>query len=366
VKTSRFSFDLPEELIAQEPAADRESARLLVLDRASGSITHSSVRDLAEWIEPGTLVVLNDTRVRKARLIGESASGKRVELLLLERLADGTWKAITGGLRRRDSGKPLRFAEGVAAALVGAEGAPATRSADRCRAEGAPATRSADRCRAGGDERVVRFEPPVDEAYLERRGHVPLPPYIRRADTGADAERYQTVFARRMGSAAAPTAGLHFTTRLLGELEGKGVRTAYITLHVGLGTFLPIRSEDIDRHVMHEEAYSIGQRAKAEVDAAKVEGRTVLAVGTTVVRTLESAWDGQGLRAGEGRTRLFITPGYEFRVVDRLFTNFHTPGSSLLVLVSAFAGLDRILEAYRQAVEQRYRFFSYGDAMLIR
>jgi S-adenosylmethionine:tRNA ribosyltransferase-isomerase len=338
VKTSRFSFELPPELIAQEPAPDREAARLLVLDRATGRVEHSSVRDLAARIEPGTLVVLNDSRVRKARLIGESASGRRVELLLLERLPDGTWKAIAGGLRRRDSSKPLRFAEGVAAALVGAE----------------------------GDERVVRFEPPVDEAYLERRGHVPLPPYIRRADTGADAERYQTVFARRTGSAAAPTAGLHFTARLLGELEGKGVRTAYITLHVGLGTFLPIRSEGIEGHVMHEEAYSIGQRAKAEVEAAKGEGRPVLAVGTTVVRTLESAWDGQGLREGEGRTRLFITPGYEFRVVDRLFTNFHTPGSSLLVLVSAFAGLDRILEAYRQAVEQRYRFFSYGDAMLIR
>ncbi len=183
MKTSRFSFDLPPELIAQEPAADRESARLLVLDRATGRIEHASVRDLAAWIEPGTLVVLNDTRVRKARLIGESASGGRAELLLLEQRSDGTWKAITGGLRRRDSSKPLRFAEGVAAALVGAD----------------------------GEERLVRFDPPVDEAYLERRGHVPLPPYIRRADTGADAERYQTVFARRVGSAAAPTAGLHFT-----------------------------------------------------------------------------------------------------------------------------------------------------------
>ena len=337
MKTSRFSFELPDELIAQEPAADREAARLLVLDRATGRIEHSAVRDLAEWIEPGTLVVLNDTRVRKARLIGESASGRRVELLLLERMPDGTWKAIAGGLSRRGLGEPLRFAEDVAAALVGAE----------------------------GEERRVRFDPPVDEVYLERRGHVPLPPYIRRADTGADAERYQTVFARRTGSAAAPTAGLHFTGRLLEELGRRGVRTAYVTLHVGLGTFLPIRTKDIEGHVMHEEAYSIGQTVKAEVEGAKAEGRKVLAVGTTVVRTLESAWDGAGLREGEGRTRLYITPGYEFRVVDRLFTNFHTPGSSLLVLVSAFAGLERVLEAYRRAVEQRYRFFSYGDAMLI-
>jgi len=338
VKTSRFSFSLPEELIAQEPAPERESARLLVLDRATGRVEHSSVRDLAAWIEPGTLVVLNDTRVRKARLIGESAAGRRVELLLLERRGDGCWKALTGGLRRRDVGQPIRLPEGVAAALVGTE----------------------------GDERVFRFDPPVDEAYLERRGHVPLPPYIRRADTGADAERYQTVFARRTGSAAAPTAGLHFTGRLLAELEGKGVRTAYITLHVGLGTFLPIRSEDIEDHVMHEEVFTVPAGARAEVEAAKTEGRKVLAVGTTVVRALESAWDGAGMREGEGRTRLFITPGYRFQVVDRLFTNFHTPGSSLLVLVSAFAGLDRILEAYRQAVEQQYRFFSYGDAMLIK
>jgi S-adenosylmethionine:tRNA ribosyltransferase-isomerase len=339
VKTSRFSFDLPEELIAQEPAADREAARLLVLDRASGRIEHSSVRDLAAWIEPGTLVVLNDTRVRKARLIGESASGKRVELLLLERLADGTWKALAGGLRRREVGKPLRFADGTAATLVG---------------------------EAGEEERVVRFDPPVDEAYLERRGHVPLPPYIRRADTARDTERYQTVFARRTGSAAAPTAGLHFTARLLSELERRGVRTAYVTLHVGLGTFLPIRSDDIESHAMHEEAYGVSAETRAAVEAAKAEGRPVLAVGTTVVRTLESAWDGAALREGEGKTRLYITPGYQFKVVDRLFTNFHTPGSSLLVLVSAFAGLDRILEAYREAVAHRYRFFSYGDAMLIR
>jgi S-adenosylmethionine:tRNA ribosyltransferase-isomerase len=351
VKTSRFSFDLPPELIAQEPAADREAARLLVLDRANGRVEHTSVRDLAGWIEPGTLVVLNDTRVRKARLIGESASGGRAELLLLEKRDDGCWKALTGGLRRRDLRQPLRLPEGVAATLVGAEGAPATRSAARCRAE--------------GGECVVRFDPPIDEAYLERRGHVPLPPYIRRADTGADVERYQTVFARRTGSAAAPTAGLHFSGRLLAELVAKGVHTTYVTLHVGLGTFLPIRSEDIEGHVMHEEAYTVAPEAKTAVESAKAEGRKVLAVGTTVVRTLESAWDGSCLQGGEGRTRLFITPGYDFKIVDRLFTNFHTPGSSLLVLVSAFAGLDLILEAYRRAVDQRYRFFSYGDAMLI-
>jgi S-adenosylmethionine:tRNA ribosyltransferase-isomerase len=344
VKTSRFSFDLPEELIAQEPAADRDAARLLVLDRATGRIVHATVRDLASWIEPGTLVVLNDTRVRKARLIGETASGKRVELLLLERLTVDTWTTITGGLRRRGIGQSVRLPEHVAAEVVGEAGSDA----------------------AEGEERLVRFEPAVDEAYLERRGHVPLPPYIRRADTEADAERYQTVFARRTGSAAAPTAGLHFTARLLAELAAKGVQTAYVTLHVGLGTFLPIRTDEIEGHVMHEEAFTISTDTKAAVEGAKAEGRTVMAVGTTVVRTLESAWNGGSLREGEGRTRLYITPGYEFKVVDRLFTNFHTPGSSLLVLVSAFAGLERILGAYREAVERRYRFFSYGDAMLIR
>jgi S-adenosylmethionine:tRNA ribosyltransferase-isomerase len=359
VKTSRFSFDLPEELIAQEPAVDREAARLLVLDRATGRIEHATVRNLASWIEPGTLVVLNDTRVRKARLIGESASGKRVELLLLERLPDGTWKALTGGIRRRDSRQSVRLPEGVAAVLSQAAPRPAVG------AEGALAAPLPGR-RAECEERLVRFDPPVDEAYLERRGHVPLPPYIRRADTEADVERYQTVFARRTGSAAAPTAGLHFTARLLAELAAKGVRTAYVTLHVGLGTFLPIRSEDIEGHLMHEEAYTIPAAAKAEVEAAVAGGRTVLAVGTTVVRTLETAWDGTHLREGEGRTRLYITPGYRFRVVDQLFTNFHTPGSSLLVLVSAFAGLDPTLGAYREAVARRYRFFSYGDAMLIR
>jgi S-adenosylmethionine:tRNA ribosyltransferase-isomerase len=323
VKTRDFSFDLPPELIAQQPAADRSSARLLVLDRASGGVQHSVVRELARWVEPGTLVVFNDTRVRRARLLAG-----RGELLLLERLDGRTWRVL-----RRGRGKLVELPDGVTATV---------------------------------DGEVARFDPPIDEAWIERHGHVPLPPYIRRADNPSDAERYQTVFARQLGSAAAPTAGLHFTPELLAGLEAAGARLAWVTLHVGLGTFLPIRSEEVEDHPMHEESYSVPARTAAEAGSALAEGRPVLAVGTTVVRTLESAWDGAGLRAGEGRTRLFIRPGSRFNVVSMLFTNFHTPESSLLVLVSAFAGRERILDAYRQAVAARYRFFSYGDAMLIR
>ena len=339
MKTSAFSFDLPEDLIAQQPAPDRESARLLVLDRATGGTTDSSVRDLPRWIEPGTLVVLNDTRVRKARLFAESAGGGSVEFLLLEERGPGLWEALAGRTRRMKPGKAYTFPGGV-----------------RGRVEEL----------VQGDTHLVRFDPPIDEAYLERHGHVPLPPYIHRPDAPADQERYQTVFSRVMGSAAAPTAGLHFTHHLLDTLRGSGADVACVTLHVGLGTFLPIRAENIEDHVMHEERFAIPGRTKELVDRAVRASRPVLAVGTTVVRTLESAWAEEGLREGEGRTRAYITPGHTFRVVNKLFTNFHTPGSSLLVLVSAFAGRERVLAAYAQAVVKKYRFFSYGDAMLIR
>jgi S-adenosylmethionine:tRNA ribosyltransferase-isomerase len=338
VKTSLFSFDLPEDLIAQEPAVERESARLLVLDRATGASSDSTVRDLAPWIAPGTVVVLNDTRVRKARLFAESPGGGRMEILLLARRGPDLWEALAGRARRLKHGKVLRFPGGVMGIIEEAE----------------------------GETRLVRFDPPIDETWLEKHGHVPLPPYIRRPDTSADQERYQTVFSRVHGSAAAPTAGLHFTARLLEELKGRGVEVAWVTLHVGLGTFLPIRTDEIEDHGMHEERYWIPRATKDLVDAAKIAGRPVLAVGTTVVRTLESAWTDQGLREGEGSTRIYITPGFSFRVVDRLFTNFHTPRSSLLVLVSAFAGRELILKTYAEAVQKRYRFFSYGDAMLIR
>jgi S-adenosylmethionine:tRNA ribosyltransferase-isomerase len=219
---------------------------------------------------------------------------------------------------------------------------------------------------ANGEKRLVRFDPPIDDEWLEKHGHVPLPPYIRRVDTPADEEHYQTIFARAMGSAAAPTAGLHFTQRVLDDLKNRGVHTAWVTLHVGLGTFLPIRTDEIEQHAMHEESFAVPRTTKDLVDAALRDGRQILAVGTTVVRTLESAWTEAGLREGEGRTSIYITPGHRFKVVNMLFTNFHTPGSSLLVLVSAFAGRDLILRTYAEAIGKRYRFFSYGDAMLIK
>jgi S-adenosylmethionine:tRNA ribosyltransferase-isomerase len=338
VKTSRFSFDLPDELIAQVPAADREAARLLVLDRSSGALSHSSVKDLAGLVEPGTVVVLNDTRVRKARLFCTRPGGRAAEIILLQRNEEDLWEAITGRAGRLKPGAVFEFPEGVSAVLE----------------------------RSEGETRFFRFSPAIDDEWLQRNGHVPLPPYIRRPDARADEERYQTVYARALGSAAAPTAGLHLTQHLLDELQARGVQTTKVTLHVGLGTFQPIRAENIEDHRMHEEAYCVPAATKLLVDAAVREGRPVLAVGTTVVRTLESAWGKEGLREGEGRTSLFITPGYPFKVVSRLFTNFHTPGSSLLVLVSAFAGTERILESYGEAVRAGYRFFSYGDAMLIR
>jgi S-adenosylmethionine:tRNA ribosyltransferase-isomerase len=338
VKTSQFSFELPQELVAQFPAEDREAARLLVLDRATGTTHDSSVRSLADWIDPGMLVVLNDTRVRKARLMAEGPGGKRMEFLLLARREATLWEALAGRARRLKPGMLLRFPGGVTGTIEG----------------------EAD------ETRLIRFDSAIDDRWLENHGHVPLPPYIRREDTPLDDERYQTVFSRVSGSAAAPTAGLHFTTRLLDELRGRGAHVAWVTLHVGLGTFLPIRTEEVEDHRMHEEIFAVPRATKDAVDSAMEDGRPVLAVGTTVVRALESAWTDSGLREGEDRTRIYLTPGYAFRVVKRIFTNFHTPGSSLLVLVSAFAGRELILQTYKKAIQKRYRFFSYGDAMLIR
>ena len=338
MKTSLFSFDLPEELIAQEPAADRDSARLLVLDRKTRTISDSTVAELAQWLDPGTVLVLNDTRVRKARLFGTSVGGGRTEFLLLNRLEPTLWETLAGRAKRLTPGKAFRFPGNVTGTIEGTT----------------------------GEKRLVRFDAPIDDAWLERHGHVPLPPYIKREDTPDDDERYQTIYARAMGSAAAPTAGLHFTKRVFDELNARGIYTAWVTLHVGLGTFLPIRTDEIEKHAMHEELFAVPAPTKALVDAAVRDGRGVVAVGTTVVRTLESAWTEAGLREGEGRTSIYITPGHRFKVVSTLFTNFHTPGSSLLVLVSAFAGRELILKTYAEAIKKRYRFFSYGDAMLIR
>jgi S-adenosylmethionine:tRNA ribosyltransferase-isomerase len=344
VKTSDFSFDVPEELIAQRPPERRGTSRLMVVRRASGSLADASVSDLPALLPAGTLVVLNDTRVIKARLLARSpTSGAGVEVLLLHPAAGSpaddapVWETLVSNARRRRVGQRLLFPEGRVGTIVA----------------------------AGAETRAIAFDPPIDPGYLERNGHVPLPPYIRRADDASDGERYQTVFARTPGSVAAPTAGLHLTEEMLAGLSVRGLQIAPLTLHVGLGTFAPIRAESIEDHRMHEESFGVPEESARAVNAALDDRRTVLAVGTTVVRALESAAADGRVRGGWRATGLFITPGYRFRAVSALLTNFHTPRSSLFVLVSAFAGLQLMRRAYERAVKERYRFFSYGDAMLI-
>ena len=294
------------------------------------------------FLAPDSVVVLNDTRVLHARLSGRLPGGREVQFLLLDQTGGGTrWHALAHGARRLvGRGHTVTFPDRLTASLA------------------APGT--------GTGTVVLCFDRPVDPAYLERHGSVPLPPYIDRPADGADAERYQTVYAKRPGSAAAPTAGLHFTAELLQQLRCGGITVVRVTLHVGTGTFAPIRSARVEDHVMHRERYWVSERAAAAVEQARRERRPVVAVGTTVVRTLEAAWDGGTMRRGAGSTDLFIYPGYRFGVVDQLLTNFHTPRSSLLALVSALAGERQIRAAYATAVDMGYRFFSYGDAMLIR
>ena len=364
MKTSSFSFDLPEESIAQQPSPERGGSRLMVLNRESGKIEHTRFERLPAYVEKGTVMVLNRTRVINARLYGTTEdSGGRVEFILLRELQPGVWKTLAAKARKQRPGRRYEFPDGVTAVIADPDLPPIAQAAGQTAGAG----------EAAGAEpqpevfRYLSFTPPIDADYLERHGHVPLPPYIRRQDTGADAERYQTVYAEEPGSAAAPTAGLHLTRELLDELERGGVILVKLTLHVGAGTFLPIRAEQVERHEMHEERYHIPPDTAGQINAALREERTILAVGTTVVRALESAYSEelQGVAAGVRSTSLFIYPGYRFKVVSRMLTNFHTPRSSLLVLVSAFAGRKRILAAYETAVREGYRFFSYGDAMLI-
>ncbi len=345
MKTSSFSFELPDDQIAQQPAPERGSSRLLVLERESGRLVHTRIGELCSFIEAGTVMVLNDSRVRKARLFGTATgTGGKVDFLLLEEIAPGLWKTLVGKARKQRPGKEFLFPAGVKAKIVEPPG-----TADR------PIFR------------YLLFSQPIDEQYFENHGHVPLPPYIRRSDTRGDGERYQTVYARKIGSSAAPTAGLHLTEQLLDNLAAGGIIVERLTLQVGTGTFLPIRSSTIEEHSMHEESYEVPERTAAAVNSALAEKRKVLAVGTTVVRALETAFseDKKTVLPGRGSTSLFIYPGYTFRVVSQLLTNFHTPRSSLLVLVATFAGRQRILSSYKIAVEEGYRFFSYGDAMLI-
>ncbi|OQX28978.1 MAG: tRNA preQ1(34) S-adenosylmethionine ribosyltransferase-isomerase QueA [Spirochaeta sp. LUC14_002_19_P3] len=340
MRTSLFSFDLPAHLIASHPPSERGSSRLMVLDRHTGAVCHDAVQSLPALLKPGTLMVFNDTRVRKARLFAtNAANGAKGEFLFLQPSADGGWDCLVDRAKRKRTGQEWLFPSGICGVITGA-----------------PAP----------DRRTLRLVPMPDEGWFERNGHIPLPPYMRRKDEPEDSEHYQTVYAKNTGSAAAPTAGLHFTPALLEALKAAGMELAWLTLTVGLGTFAPMRAEDISTHTMHTEHYDIPEETARAVNAAKAEGRPVLAVGTTAVRALESAWKGARLIPGPGSANLFISPGYSFSVVDVLFTNFHTPRSTLLVLVSAFARREWILGAYGRAIEEGYRFFSYGDAMLIR
>ncbi len=337
MKTKNFSFELPEELIAQNPVRERGRSRLMLVRRQTGTTEHFSITDLPDLLPAGTVLVINDSRVRKARIYGWTEHGGEVEFLLLEPIGRKRWKCMVSKAKRQKPGRTYTLPGGVHAAIDSVE-----------------------------DEfRIVSFDPGIDDEYLEEYGHLPLPPYIRREDTPEDYDRYQTVYAVKPGSVAAPTAGLHLTRKLISQLEERGIEVVHITLHVGIGTFLPIRTEEVETHRMHTEQFFISGESAERINLAKSEGRKICAVGTTSVRTLESAFRHSEVITGEGSTDLYIYPGYTFRAVDMMLTNFHTPESTLLVMVSAFAGKDLIEKSYREAIKERYRFFSYGDAMLI-
>ena len=333
-----FDYALPQELIAQHPAGERGGSRLLHLDGTSAALADRQFRDIVELIAPGDVVVLNDTRVIKARLIGKKKSGGRVEVMVERVLGGGEVLAQIGANHPTRVGGTLVFPGDTEATVLGRE-----REFFR-----------------------LRFEGCADAlALLERHGAVPLPLYIARAAGANDAERYQTVYAREPGAVAAPTAGLHFDGATLEALRSRGVGVAHLTLHVGAGTFQPVRVADLSQHEMHGEWYRLPPETVEAIARAKARGGRVLAIGTTTMRALESAAAGGDLKSGSAETRLFVLPGYRFRVVDRLLTNFHLPKSTLLMLVSAFGGMDNVRRAYRHAIERRYRFYSYGDAMLI-
>jgi S-adenosylmethionine:tRNA ribosyltransferase-isomerase len=343
--TDDFDYTLPDEFIAQHPMDRRDACRLIVLDRADGSLQHRRFSDLRELLLPGDLLVLNDTRVLPARLFCRKKTGGAVEALFTEKIDDRTWKALLKPARRLAPGSTLSI-----------EGDPAA------------GTLVIQDIKPGG-ERCIGFVPGTGasiEEIIERHGAMPLPPYIRREADGDDRRNYQTVFAVKPGAVAAPTAGLHFTEELLDAIKERGVKIAYVTLHVGIGTFLPVKVGDPRDHVMHEERYDLPHETVELIEMTKKTGGRVIAVGTTVVRVIEHCALGDGgFRAGSGRTSLKILPPWEFKVIDALITNFHLPKSTLLMLVSAFASIGQIKTAYAGAIGAGYRFFSYGDAMLI-
>jgi S-adenosylmethionine:tRNA ribosyltransferase-isomerase len=339
-RTSHYDFDLPLDRIAQHPPARRGDSRLMVVNRSTGEISHKQFSDLDQLIPAGDTIVLNTTRVFRARLLGIRENGTPAEVLLLRPLSDSTWEAMVHPGGKLKPGRTVHIADDFEAEIVS--------TTER-------------------RTRVVKFNTslPMEQA-IEKYGHVPLPPYITRADEPSDAERYQTIYARESGSVAAPTAGLHFTPEMLDLLSEKGVRRADLTLHVGAGTFKPVDTEHPADHVMHEESYVLPARTAEILNETRQSGGKIWAVGTTTVRTLESAIGDDGIfREKSGDTRIFIRPPYEFRAVDRLITNFHLPRSTLVMLVAAFAGYDLTMRAYQEAVAERYRLYSYGDAMVI-
>lgn len=340
MQKSDFYYDLPEELIAQTPLTDRAASRLLVMDRVTGQIEHRHFSDILRYLSTGDCLVLNDTRVLPARLFGKRTdSGTEVEFLLLSQREEGLWETMVRPGKRARLGRRFVFGDGLCTGEIVEE-------------------------LENGNRLVRFFYEGVFLELLDRLGQMPLPPYIK--EKLEDQERYQTVYARNRGSAAAPTAGLHFTDMLLEQVRAMGVSVVFLTLHVGIGTFRPVKVEKIEQHQMHSEIYRISQQAADTINACRDAGGRVIAVGTTSCRTLETVADDSGrLRAQSGSTDIFIYPGYRFKVLDGLITNFHLPESTLVMLVSAFAGREHVLAAYREAIEQRYRFFSFGDAMLL-
>ncbi|MBQ1407527.1 MAG: tRNA preQ1(34) S-adenosylmethionine ribosyltransferase-isomerase QueA [Eubacterium sp.] len=344
MKISDFDYELPKELIAQTPAAERDSCRLMVLDRAKGTIEHRHFYDILDYLNAGDCLVMNDSKVIPARLFGvKEGTGAAIEFLLSKHLKGDDWETLVRPGRRLKPGDRVRFGDSLTAEITGY-----------------------------GDSgtRIVRFE--YDGIFMERLeelGKMPLPPYIEREATKEDKDTYQTVYAEVDGSVAAPTAGLHFTKELLKKAEEKGVRLAYVTLHVGIGTFRPVKCENVEDHEMHFEEYSISEETAETINETKARGGRIISVGTTSTRTMESAAvfteNGYRIAPGSGNTGIFIYPGYEWKIVDSLITNFHLPKSTLIMLVSALYDREKVLEAYQEAVAEKYRFFSYGDAMII-
>lgn len=341
MKTSDFYFDLPEELIAQDPLTDRTSSRLLVLDKKTGSTSHHIFRDILDMVGEGDCLVLNNTKVIPARLYGvKEDTGASVEILLLKRIQKDVWECLVKPGKKCRPGARILFGDGILKGEI-----------KETKDDG---------------NRLIAFEyEGIWEEVLDSLGEMPLPPYITHKLQ--DKNRYQTVYAKYDGSAAAPTAGLHFTKDLLEQIEAKGVKIAYVTLHVGLGTFRPVKVDDVNNHHMHSEYYEVSEETAALVNQTKAAGGRIICVGTTSCRTVESASTPDGiLHAGSGNTEIFIYPGYQFKILDALITNFHLPESTLVMLVSALAGKDQVLAAYEEAIKERYRFFSFGDAMFIR